>query len=96
MKPFRFEFLNSRMVEDLVTKRKFAAIKTDQTYDTPLSNPPREKGARVYVLLSEELIRELANDDDCINMGHVQFVDINEKYNNEEKQSLEKKYKVAK
>ena len=83
MKPFRFEFLNSRMVEDLVAKRKFAAIKTDQTYDTPLSNPPREKGARVYVLLSEELIRELANDDDCINMGSMSSLfDINEKYPN--------------
>ena len=96
MKPFRFKFLNSRLVEDMETGSKFAAIKTDQHYDIPLSNPPREKGARQYLLLSENLIKALANDGDLINSGHVSFVDLNQKYNNEKEQTLSKKYEVQK
>ena len=96
MNTFRFNILSSRLVEDRSEKTKLIAVKTDQNFDVNHSNPPREKGKGIYILLSPLLVEKLANDEDLVASGHVSLVDLSEMRNNEETKSLEKRYQVLK
>ena len=94
LQKWQFEIVDCRRMRDEETKENLVAVKTDQMFEVNQSNPPAEQGSRIYMTISEKVIKALADDEDMVSSGLIQFVSYDQKYDCKEEGRLKNKYKV--